>query len=256
MQAAVRVAVVDDHPLFREGVAGAVKASPELDLVGVGACRGRRGSHRPGMAPDVVLLDIELPGSGLEAARAVLGLGRGTRVVMLTASEQEEDVSAALETGASGYILKGISAADLGAHRASGAQGEYRRHVGSPPRACCAASTGANASRKKDICSLTPREEDILDCVAIGQTNKEIAIRLNIGEKTIKHYMSNIMHKLQVRNRVEAALKRKAAARGRQPTDSTGLALHLPSLPSRLSRTIIAASTRLRTCSFCRTFDM
>jgi two-component system, NarL family, nitrate/nitrite response regulator NarL len=209
VQAAVRVAVVDDHPLFREGVAGGVKASPELDLVAVGASRDDAVRIAQDMAPDVVLLDIQLPGSGLEAARAIVALGRGTRVVMLTASEQEEDVSAALETGASGYILKGISAADL--VRTVLAVHKGNTYVTPDLAARMLRSLNRRAERKpeKDICSLTPREEDILDCVAIGQTNKEIAIRLNIGEKTVKHYMTNIMHKLQVRNRVEAALKAK-----------------------------------------------
>lgn len=206
----VRVAVVDDHPLFREGVAQLLNASEALNLVAVGGSRDDAVRIVKEITPDVVLLDIQLPGGGLEAARVIAGLQAGTRIVILTASEEEDHVSAALEAGASGYVLKGISGGEL----VRTVQAVHNGDTYVTPDLAARMLKRINRRTvekkvEKDLFALTPREEDILDCVAVGQTNKEIAIRLNIGEKTVKHYMTNIMHKLQVRNRVEAALKAK-----------------------------------------------
>lgn len=205
----IRVAVVDDHPLFRDGVTHTFRNSEALDLVAMGA------SHEDAVRivrddkPDVLLLDIQLPGGGIEAVQVITGMASQTKVIMLTASENENDVSAALEGGASGYVLKGISGNDL-IHTVCAVQ---NGDIYITP-ALAARMLKSNINRRtarpeaeKTAFVLTPREEDILNCVSIGQTNKEIAIALNISEKTVKHYMTTIMHKLQVRNRVEAALK-------------------------------------------------
>ncbi len=210
MNHSIRIAVVDDHPLFREGVAQILKAHEALDLVAVGGSRDDAVRIAKDTVPDVMLLDIQLPGGGLEAARLIMGLQAGIKIVILTASEDEEHVSAALEAGASGYVLKGISGGEL--VRTVQAVQNGDTYVTPDLAARMLKSINRRSVDKKvekDLFALTPREEDILDCVSIGQTNKEIAIRLNIGEKTVKHYMTNIMHKLQVRNRVEAALKAK-----------------------------------------------
>jgi DNA-binding NarL/FixJ family response regulator len=214
----IRVAVVDDHPLFCDGVIQTFCVCKELDLIAKGANRDDAVQIAKEDKPDVLLLDIQLPGGGIEAARLIAGLGLPTKIIMLTASENEGDVAAAFEAGACGYVLKGISGRDLidtictiqaggtyvtPALAARMLKGIHQRPPGKPASA---------------VFVLTPREEDILECVAIGQTNKEIAIRLSISEKTVKHYMTTIMHKLQVRNRVEAALK----ARQRQSNNETG----------------------------------
>ena len=204
----IRVAVVDDHPLFRDGVIQTFDSSDELDLVAMGASRDDAVQIVKEIGPDVLLLDIQLPGGGIEAAQVIAGLACSTKIIILTASENEEDVSAALEAGACGYVLKGISGRDL--VRTVRAVQNGDTYV-TPSLAARMLKTihGRTTSYKaeKTVFMLTPREEDILDCVAVGQTNKEIAIQLNISEKTVKHYMTTIMHKLQVRNRVEAALK-------------------------------------------------
>lgn len=216
MDQRIRIAVVDDHPLFRAGVTQTFCDSEDLDLVAMGASHTDaieivRRSH-----PDILLMDIQLPGGGIQAVHTIISLEAGTKVIMLTASDSEEDVAAALEAGASGYVLKGVSGRELiGAVRlvqngetyvtpslaARMLKGIHRR--------------SAPTKTESAVFVLTPREETILECVAVGRTNKEIAIELNISEKTVKHYMTTIMHKLQVRNRVEAALKarqRKAEA--------------------------------------------
>jgi two-component system, NarL family, nitrate/nitrite response regulator NarL len=219
----VRVAVIDDHPMFREGVAQTIKASEALELVGVGANFDDAVRLVSEARPDVILLDIEMPGGGLEATRTIAALGTGAKIVILTGSESEEHVSAALSAGASAYVLKGVSGSDL--LRTILAVHKGDTYVTPDLAARMLRSFSQRTVEKKsekDISTLTPREEDILDCLVTGQTNKEIAIRLKIGEKTVKHYMTNIMHKLQVRNRVEAALK----ARRRLPGLGSGRERH------------------------------
>jgi two-component system nitrate/nitrite response regulator NarL len=213
MKPPIRIAVIDDHPLFREGVAQILKAHEALDLVAVGGSRDDAVRIAREAAPDVMLLDIHLPGGGLEAARMIMDLQAGIKIVILTASEEEEHVSGALEAGASGYVLKGISGIELVRTVQAVQNGDTYVTPDLAARMLKAINRRpAEKKPEKDLFALTPREEDILDCVSIGQTNKEIAIRLKIGEKTVKHYMTNIMHKLQVRNRVEAALKAKHRA--------------------------------------------
>jgi two-component system, NarL family, nitrate/nitrite response regulator NarL len=210
MDQRIRVAVVDDHPLFRDGVIQTFDNSEELDLVAMGASGEDAIQIVKNVGPDVLLLDIQLPGGGIEAAQMIATLASHTKIIILTASESEDDVSAALEAGACGYILKGISGRDLVRTVRAVQNGDTYVTPSLAARMLKSIHRKPVAPKaEKTVFVLTPREEDILDCVAIGQTNKEIAINLNISEKTVKHYMTTIMHKLQVRNRVEAALKAK-----------------------------------------------
>lgn len=205
----IRVAVIDDHPLFREGVIQTFCKSEGFELVAMGASCDDAVQIAKGANVDVMLLDIQLPGGGgIEAAQLINALPSHTKIIMLTASECEDHVSAALEAGACGYILKGISGRDLALTVRAVQNGDT--YV----TPTLAARMLKSIHRRPPVTKpepamfiLTPREEDILECVAVGQTNKEIANKLNISEKTVKHYMTTIMHKLHVRNRVEAAVK-------------------------------------------------
>jgi len=204
----IRVAVVDDHPLFREGVIQTFCKSEGFDLVAMGATRDDAVQIAKGADVDVMLLDIQLPGGGIEAAQIINSLPSHTKIIMLTASESEDHVSAALEAGACGYVLKGISGRDLALTVRAVQNGDTYVTPALAARMLKSIHRRPVASKAEPaMFTLTPREEDILDCVAVGQTNKEIAIKLNISEKTVKHYMTTIMHKLHVRNRVEAAVK-------------------------------------------------
>ncbi|MEQ1653940.1 MAG: response regulator transcription factor [Hyphomicrobium sp.] len=207
----MRIAIVDDHPLFRDGVVLTLGTDATLELVGQGSTAEQAIQIAQDILPDVLLLDISLPGGGIEATREIARLCPYIKVIMLTASENEEHVSSALEAGARGYILKGIGAAEL--IRTVHAVHEGESYV-SPQLAARLLTTmrpraPAPVAADDPLPSLTRREEQILDAVANGKTNKEVAKQLNISEKTVKHYMTNIMHKLQVRNRVEAALVAK-----------------------------------------------
>lgn len=211
---AIRVSVVDDHPLFRDGVIKLFSEYDELDLVATGGSYDDAVKIVREEKPDILLLDIQLPGGGIEATKAIVQFASGTKIIMLTASENEEDVSAALEAGASGYVLKGISGRDL--VRTVRTVQNGGTYITPDLAARMLKSIHQRSSQPKMESAafvLTPREEDILECVSVGSTNKEIALKLNISEKTVKHYMTTIMHKLQVRNRVEAAL----IARKRKP---------------------------------------
>lgn len=217
----IRIAVVDDHPLFRDGVTQTFCESQEVDLVAVGANCDDAIQIAEQAKPDILLLDIQLPGGGIRAAQLISGMACATKIIMLTASEDETDVSAALEAGACAYVLKGISGVELIQTVRAVLQGEI--YV----TPSLAARMLKNLHQRpvsvlveKPAFVLTPREEDILECVAIGQTNKEIAKLLTISEKTVKHYMTTIMHKLQVRNRVEAALKARQLILKQSPEGS------------------------------------
>jgi two-component system, NarL family, nitrate/nitrite response regulator NarL len=203
----IRVAVIDDHPLFREGVAHTIQRSGILQVIAEGATAEDAIRIAKAELPDIVLLDVSMPGGGVEAARAISNACPVVKIIMLTVSESEEHVHEAMEAGVRGYVLKGTSGLELVNTLRAVARGEY--YV--TPRLAARILALSRRPQKTPVPEgafpdLTKREEQILDRVARGLTNKEIAKALQISEKTVKHYMTNIMQKLQVRNRVEAAL--------------------------------------------------
>lgn len=203
----IRVAVVDDHPIFREGVAFTIRSSQSFEIVAEGASAEDAIRIAQEHLPDVILLDVSMPGGGIEAARVISAECPVVKVIMLTVSEHEEDVTKALEAGANGYILKGTSGTDLLTTLQSVSRGESYVSPGLAARLLAVSMRNVRQqARPAEQVDLTKREEQILELVARGLTNKEIANTLNISEKTVKHYMTNVMQKLQVRNRVEAVL--------------------------------------------------
>lgn len=161
-----------------------------------------------------MLLDVNMPGGGIAAARAIAQARQDIKIVMLTVSENEENVSEAMDAGAHGYILKGTSGAELIAAICGVWHGEPYVTPSLAARLLLLARKKALASNdKSDSPNLTDREDQIIGHVALGLTNKEIARRLDLSDKTVKHYMTNIMQKLKVRNRVEAVLVRQTKAR-------------------------------------------
>ncbi len=203
----IRIAVVDDHPLLRDGIIYVLKSSKMFQFVGEGQCHADALDLAQKEKPDVMLLDVSMPGSGIEAAAQISASHPDVRCVMLTVSEQEEDVSASLKAGARGYILKGTSGRDLIRIVQSVYQGESYVTPGLAARLLTQGTAPPQQRHDADnLSDLTAREEQVLDCVSRGLTNKEIANALNLSEKTIKHYMTIIMQKLNVRNRVEAVI--------------------------------------------------
>ncbi len=200
----IQIIIVDDHPLFRDGVIQTLKAEPDIEIVGQATTAAEAIRLTSELVPDLVLLDITIPGGGLNAASSIAATSPVTKIVMLTASEAEEDVLAALKAGVRGYILKGVSGHDL----IKIVQEVYAGEAYITPT--LAASLLSEMQGQKPpanpLDELTERERQILEQVAEGLSNKEIAQQLFLSEKTVKHYMTNILQKLQVRNRVEAAL--------------------------------------------------
>jgi two-component system, NarL family, nitrate/nitrite response regulator NarL len=213
----IRVAVIDDHPLFREGVAHTIQRSGSLNVIAEGASADDALRIAKAEMPDIVLLDVSMPGGGVEAARAISNACPIVKVIMLTVSESEEHVHQAMEAGVRGYVLKGTSGVELVNTLRAVARGEYYVTPRLAARILALSKRPTKAPDQDGSApDLTKREEQILDRVARGLTNKEIAKDLLISEKTVKHYMTNIMQKLQVRNRVEAALVFKRTAVTRQ----------------------------------------
>ena len=172
------------------------------------------------LLPEIILLDIDMPGGGLEAARVISNDFPVTKIVILTASEQDDHLISALKIGARAFILKGVAARELLRVLRAVAAGES--YV--PPALAASLLLELHEPGKHSpkpagspIDDLTEREQEILECLAGGLSNKEIGEKLFLSEKTVKHYMTNIMHKLQVRNRVEAALLAQKSAKIDKP---------------------------------------
>ena len=206
MGAKISVIVIDDHPLFREGVVRTLGNDPAIRVAGEGSSADEAVALSARYAPDIALLDISMPGKGIEAARRIIDDQPSVKVVMLTVSEHDDDVMAAMKVGARGYILKGVSGPDLTRVIKSVAEG-HSYVTPSLAAKLLTCMSGGDDERSPDVFSeLTAREEQILRRVALGKSNKEIGSELRLQEKTVKHYMTNILQKLQVRNRTEAAL--------------------------------------------------
>jgi two-component system, NarL family, nitrate/nitrite response regulator NarL len=204
----LQVVVADDHPLFREGVIASLSSEQGIQVVGEAGEADEAVRAVREMLPDVVLLDVDMPGSGLQAASRIASVSPATRVIMLTVSEDEDHLLSAMKAGASGYVLKGVSASELTRIVRSVSAGE----VYVAPALAFGLLHEMSRPRPADpLEELAPREREVLELVASGLSNQEIGLRMGLAERTVKHYITNVLKKLQVRTRVEAAL---LAARG------------------------------------------
>lgn len=211
----IQIVVIDDHPLFRDGVVNTLAVEKDLEVVAEGTSSKEAVQLAGEHLPDLLLLDINIPGGGLNAVSKIAATSPVTKIIMLTASEEEDDVVSALKAGARAYIVKGVSARDLKTILRAVYNGEA--YVTPTLAASLLSDMKAESSGSKvksPLQDLTEREHEILELVASGMSNKEIAARLFLSEKTVKHHMTNILQKLHVRNRVEAALLAQNEARG------------------------------------------
>jgi len=212
MSEPIRVLLVDDHALFRSGIRSLLQRNPEFEVVGE-AGDGMEGVKRAGqLRPDVVLLDLHMPGlSGRETARMITKEVPESHVLMLTVSEDADDLLETLRAGASGYLLKNIAVDTLIAAIRTAAHGES---VVSPEMmAKLLKNVGADSGRNSMADAkathrdkLTPREREILAFIARGQSNKEIARELAVAESTVKIHVQNMLRKLNLSSRVQAAV--------------------------------------------------
>ena len=217
MSDAVRILIADDHPIYRHGVARTLDTAGGLAVVGQASDGEEAVLLSAELGPDLVLLDLSMPGEGgLSALARLIALPQAPRVAVLTASEDEGDLMAALKAGATGYVLKGVGAAELVAIVRDLATGMTYVAPGLARRILLAMKgQGAGEAKPANpLDDLTKREEDILKRVAQGMSNKEIGRDLELQEKTVKHYMTSILQKLHLRNRVEAAMLAREHLRG------------------------------------------
>ena len=209
----VRVVLADDHPIYREGVARSLADADDIEIVGQAEDGDEAARLTEALRPDLVLLDISMPkGGGIAALGRILQMPDPPHVAMLTASEDEADLLQAMRLGALGYILKGVGAVelvglvrDLAAGQSYVAPGLAGRLLGMM-RGVTDGKANLPKATDDPMADLSRREVDILRLVAQGKSNREVGETLDIQEKTVKHYMTSILQKLRVRNRVEAAM--------------------------------------------------
>jgi two-component system nitrate/nitrite response regulator NarL len=204
----IRVLLVDDHLLFRSGLASLIDPLEDMEVVGE-AGDGREALERAReLMPDLILMDIQMPGwDGLKATRLIKEEMPYVKIVMLTVSDDDKDLFEAIKSGAQGYLLKNLSSEEL----LEMLRGVYRGEA--PISGLTAArilDEFARLAQKETWVpnsgeSLTPREREVLQLVAQGATNKEIASQLFIAENTVKNHLRNILAKLHLQNRVQAA---------------------------------------------------
>jgi len=204
----LRVLLVDDHDLFRTGLRNLLEANG-LAVAGEASTGVEAVQSVAELAPDVVVMDLNMPGmTGVEATRQIASAAPLTRVVVLTISDQEEDVLDAIVAGACGYLLKDASIQELirGIQAAAIGESLISPHIASKVlqrlRATTADSSGAATIRAE----LSDREIEVLKLIANGKDNAEIARELVISPKTVKNHISNILMKLQIENRIQAAV--------------------------------------------------
>ena len=207
----VRVLVADDHPFFRQGLRTLVDASQELELVGE-ATDGREAVRLAReSAPDVVLMDLRMPGlSGIEATRAVVAADPDIRVLVLTMYEDDDSVFAAMRAGARGYLLKGAGEAEV--LRAIRAVASGDAIFG--PAIAARLTAYFTDQTPKIFPQLTDRERDVLQLLAEGRNNEAIAHELALSRKTVRNHVSNLFNKLQVIDRGQAIVKAREAGMG------------------------------------------
>ncbi|MBK7898979.1 MAG: response regulator transcription factor [Betaproteobacteria bacterium] len=207
MEKKIRVLIVDDHALFRSGIKSLLQRHEEFEVADV-AGDGLEGVKRAkSLKPDVVLLDLHMPGvSGRDAVRLIVEEVPETRVLMLTVSEDAEDLVEILRAGASGYLVKNIETEALVDALRRTAAGESVVSPQMTAKLVQGVRAQTRVAPAVEHEKLSPREREILGCLARGESNKEIARSLTLAESTVKIHIQNIFKKLSLSSRVHAAL--------------------------------------------------
>ncbi|WP_424534168.1 response regulator [Sphaerisporangium viridialbum] len=236
-EAPIRIVIVDDHPLMREGLRALVASLPDIEIVGEAGDGDAARRQAQLTRPDVVVMDLHMPGTnGVEATRAILRSVPDTRVLVLTMFEDDESVFTAMRAGASGYLVKGAQQDEIIRALRSVAAGQAvfgpsvaRRIIG------FFAGGGHPALAVEPFPELTAREREILDLIAAGLPNAAIARRLVISGKTVSNHISAIFAKLQVADRAEAIIRAPPGRPRRRPR-----AAPRPRPPERPHQLIVA----------------
>ncbi|MBA2720641.1 MAG: response regulator transcription factor [Chloroflexi bacterium] len=212
--APIRVLIADDHPVFRDGLRGLVERSSDLLLAGEATTGVEAVALAASTNPAIVLMDIRMPEmTGIEATRRILERDPAVGILILTMSEDDESLFAAMRAGARGYLPKDADSDDLLVAIRAAALGEaiFGPSIARRMMAFFAAGPGATASPFPE---LTERELEILELIAAGRSNGEIAERLAIAAKTVRNHVANVFNKLQVADRSQAIVRAREAGLG------------------------------------------
>ncbi len=199
----IRVLLVDDHAVVRRGLSAFLMTYDELEVVGE-AASGMEGVELAAqLLPDVVLMDLVMPEmDGIEATRRIRTISPSTRVIVLTSYSEDERIFPAIKAGALSYLLKDVGPEELMRAIKAAQRGEATLH----PAVAGRLMHELTAARSSPLDELTEREREVLTCIARGMSNAEIAQFLGIGERTVKTHVSNILSKLHLQDRTQAAL--------------------------------------------------
>lgn len=211
----IRVLVADDHTLFRDGLRALFASLPEYELVGEAASGEEAIALAEDLQPDVVLMDIQMPGvNGIEATRQILKTSPHIGVVVVTMFEDDDSVFAAMRAGARGYVLKGADQSQMLRAIQAVARGEALFGTAVAERLMNFFATPPGDVPPPVFPELTDREREVLGLIAQGYSNPDIAARLVLSPKTVRNHISNIFSKLQVADRAQAIIRARDAGMG------------------------------------------
>jgi len=211
----IRILIADDHALFREGLGALFLSVPDTEVVGEAATGEEAIERAADLQPGVVLMDIQMLGvNGIEATRKIVNQNPHIGVVVVTMFEDDDSVFAAMRAGAKGYVLKGADQDEILKVIRAVAAGEAHFGPEIARRLVSFFSTPRPAAPSEAFPELTAREREVLDLIARGHTNQEIAQELYISQKTVRNHISNIFTKLQVADRTQAIIRAREAGMG------------------------------------------
>jgi len=214
----IHLFIADDHALFREGIRALISATADIACVGEAATGEEALVQIEAIQPDVILMDINMPGiNGIEATRRILRTHPAAGVIMVTMLEDDASLFAAMRAGARGYVLKGANHQELLQATRAVAQGQVLFGPAIATRISHFFAKAQPARAEQPLPELSEREREILAMIARHYTNPEIAQQLGIGDKTIRNHVSNIFNKLQVATRAQAIDKAREAGLGGEP---------------------------------------
>ncbi len=216
--AALRVVIADDHPAFLAGLGALLGSRPEVDVVGEATTGAEAVRVVAATRPDVVVMDLRMPGmTGIDATRQLLQELPTVGVLVLTMLEEDDSVFAAMRAGARGYLLKGAGQEDIVRAIVAVGRGEAIFGPSIARRVLAHFARPATSADNQPFPELTQREREVLDAIARGEPNPEIARRLQISGKTVKNYVSAIFAKMQVADRSQAIVRAREAGLGIGP---------------------------------------
>jgi len=219
VESTIRVLIADDHGVVREGLRAVLGSEPDMEVVGEAATGKEVVERAAELRPDVILMDIQMPGmNGIEATRRIIEANQEIGVIILTMYEDDDSVFSAMRAGARGYVLKGAHPSEILKVLRAVADGEAYFGTEIAKRLMNFFSAPKPASPEEAFPKLSSREREILDLIAQGHSNAKIAARLFISPRTVSNHISHIFTKLQVADRAHAIIRAREEGLGREDT--------------------------------------